>query len=54
MVKPELYAVAVRQLVALYQAGRLTKKVDDATLKALLARLAGPKRETRIRILDKG
>ncbi|NPA76638.1 MAG: DNA-binding protein [Candidatus Diapherotrites archaeon] len=54
MVKPELYAAAVQQLIALYQAGRLMKKLDDATLKAFLARLSGPKRETKIRILDKG
>jgi programmed cell death protein 5 len=54
MANPELYAAAVRYLVALYQSGRLTRKVDDATLKTLLAKLSGPKRETKIRILDKG
>jgi len=54
MVNEQLYALAVQQLLALYQSGRLTKKIDDATLKAFLARLSGPKRETKIRILDKG
>jgi programmed cell death protein 5 len=54
MANPELYARAVQYLITLYQSGRLTKKVNDATLKAFLARLAGPKRETRRKILDKG
>ena len=54
MVNEKLYATAVQQLLALYQSGRLTKKIDDTTLKTFLARLSGPKRETKIRILDKG
>jgi len=48
---PELYAKAVQYLLALYQAGRITKKITDAQLKALLLRLRGPKRETKIKIM---
>lgn len=51
---PELYAKAVQYLIALFQSGRLSGKVSDAQLKTLLMRLRQPRRETKIRVLDKG
>jgi len=54
LANPELYAQAVRYIVALYQAGRLPRKLKDEELKALLLRLRGPKREPKIRIAHKG
>lgn len=54
LASPELYAQAVRYVIALHQAGRLPKKLNDDEVKALLLRLRGPKRETKIRIAHKG
>lgn len=54
LASPELYAQAVRYILALYQAGRIQRKLGDDEVKSLLLRLRGPKRETKIRILDKG
>jgi programmed cell death protein 5 len=36
------------QLIALVQSGRITQQVDDATLKAILRRVAPQKREINI------
>lgn len=54
LANPELYAQAVKYILALYQAGRLPRKLKDEEVKALLLRLRGPKRETKIRIMHKG
>ncbi len=49
MAKPELVANVEAQLVALAQSGRLTTKIDDARLKALLLQLQPKKREMQIK-----
>ena len=49
MTKPELVASVEAQLIALAQSGRLTTKIDDAKLKALLLQLQPKKREMQIR-----
>jgi programmed cell death protein 5 len=49
MTKPELVANVEAQLVALAQSGRLTTKIDDAKLKALLLQLQPKKREMQIK-----
>ncbi len=49
MTKPELVANVEAQLVALAQSGRLTAKIDDAKLKALLLQLQPKKHEMQIR-----
>jgi len=54
LANPDLYAQAVRYVLALYQAGRLPRKLTDAELKALLLKLRPPRRETKIKIMDKG
>ncbi|MGQ0534747.1 MAG: DNA-binding protein [Methanobacteriota archaeon] len=48
MARPEVVDAVERQLIALAQSGRVRGQIDDPTLKALLARLVPPKRETRI------
>lgn len=53
MANPALYARAVQTILYLYQTGRLTKKLTDEQLKAILSKLREKKRETRIRILEK-
>ena len=54
LANPELYAQAVRYVVALYQSGRVRQKLKDDEVKALLLRIRGPKRETKIRIAHGG
>ncbi len=49
MTKPELVESVEAQLVALAQSGRLTTKIDDAKLKALLLQLQPKKREMQIK-----
>ncbi|KCZ72484.1 DNA-binding protein [Candidatus Methanoperedens nitroreducens] len=49
MTKPDLVASVEAQLVALAQSGRLTTKIDDAKLKALLLQLQPKKREMQIK-----
>lgn len=49
MTKPELVDSVEAQLVALAQSGRLTTKIDDAKLKALLLQLQPRKREMQIK-----
>ncbi len=49
MTKPDLVASVEAQLVALAQSGRLTTKIDDAKLKALLIQLQPKKREMQIK-----
>ncbi|HLB70461.1 MAG: DNA-binding protein [Candidatus Methanoperedens sp.] len=49
MTKPELVANVEAQLVGLAQSGRLTTKIDDAKLKALLLQLQPKKKEMQIR-----
>ncbi len=49
MTKPELVASVEAQLVSLAQSGRLTTKIDDAKLKALLLQLQPRKRDMQIR-----
>ncbi len=54
LANPELYAQAVRYVLALYQSGRLHRKIKDSELKALLLKLRPPRRESKIKIMDKG
>ena len=49
MTKPELVANVEAQLVSLAQSGRLTSKIDDAKLKALLLQLQPKKHEMQIK-----
>ncbi len=49
MTKPELVSNVEMQLVSLAQSGRLTTKMDDAKLKALLLQLQPKKREMQIK-----
>lgn len=49
MTKPELVASVEAQLVALAQSGRLTTKIDDARLKALLLQIQPKKKEMQIK-----
>jgi programmed cell death protein 5 len=49
MTKPELVANVEAQLISLAQSGRLTTKIDDAKLKALLLQLQPKKHEMQIR-----
>lgn len=52
LAKPELVEVVENQLLLLLQNGRLTKQIDDATLKQLLARIGSRKREIKIKRLN--
>ncbi len=54
LANPDLYAKAVQYVLALYQSGRLPRKLTDGELKALLTRLIPKRRETKIKIMDKG
>ncbi|VVB87436.1 DNA-binding protein [uncultured archaeon] len=49
MTKPELVASVEAQLVSLAQSGRLSTKIDDSKLKALLLQLQPKKREMQIK-----
>jgi len=51
MANPELYAKAVQSVLYIYQTRG--QKVDEQTLLALLKRLRGEKRQTKIKILRK-
>ncbi len=48
LAKPDVAAGVEQQLIALAAAGRLPRAVDDATLRALLERIAPERREIRI------
>ncbi|MDI6887482.1 MAG: DNA-binding protein [Candidatus Thermoplasmatota archaeon] len=52
LAKPELVEVVENQLLLLLRNGRLTKQIDDATLKQLLARIGSRKREIKIKRLN--
>ncbi len=51
MANPELYSRAVQSVLYMHQTKG--QKVDEATLLALLKRLRGEKRQTKIKILRK-
>ena len=48
MAYPDVVRLVEDQLMALVQSGRITQQVDDATLKAILRRVAPQKREINI------
>lgn len=48
LAKPEVAASVEQQLIALAASGRIQRQVDDATLRALLERIAPERREIRI------
>ncbi|MCD6461202.1 MAG: DNA-binding protein [Thermoplasmata archaeon] len=48
LTRPELVALVEDQIIALAQAGQLRRRVDDETLKGILSRLSGRKREIKI------
>ncbi|HXY12088.1 MAG TPA: DNA-binding protein [Thermoplasmata archaeon] len=48
LAKPEIAGSVEQQLIALAASGRIQREIDDATLKALLERIAPDKREIRI------
>jgi programmed cell death protein 5 len=48
LAKPEVANAVEQQLIALAASGRLPRAVDDATLRALLERIAPDRREIRI------
>jgi programmed cell death protein 5 len=48
LAKPDVAAAVEQQLIALAASGRLPRAVDDATLRALLERIAPDRREIRI------
>lgn len=45
---PELYQKVAQLIVMLYQQGKLQNKLDESTLKALLGKLLGSRRESKI------
>jgi DNA-binding TFAR19-related protein (PDSD5 family) len=45
---PELYYKVAQLLIMLQQEGKLKKKVDEPTLKALLSKIIGQRRESKI------
>lgn len=51
MANPELYSKAVQAVLYLYQTKG--QKIDENTLLAILKKLRGPKKESKIRILHK-
>ncbi len=53
LANPKLAEKVIATLVYLYQAGRLTRKVTDKELKAILLKLSQSKRDTNIKILRK-
>lgn len=48
LAKPEVAAAVEQQLISLAASGRLQRQVDDATLRALLERIAPDRREISI------
>ncbi len=48
LAKPDVAAAVEQQLIALAASGRLPRAVDDATLRALLERIAPERREIKI------
>ena len=48
MARPDVAAALEHQLLVLYQQGRVRSKIDDPTLRELLARVAPKSRDTTI------
>ena len=48
LAKPEVATAVEQQLIALAASGRIQRAVDDATLRALLERIAPERREIKI------
>ena len=48
MARPDIAASVENQLIALYQQGRIRQRIDDATLRELLARMTPKGREPTI------
>lgn len=48
LAKPDVAASVEQQLIALAASGRIQRAIDDATLRALLERIAPERREIRI------
>lgn len=48
LAKPEVAAAVEQQVIALAASGRLTRAIDDATLRALLERIMPERREIKI------
>ena len=48
MARPDIADALEAQLLALYQAGRIQRRIDDLTLRDLLARVTPKSRETTI------
>lgn len=49
LTKPDIAATVEQQIVALAQSGRLSQKITDAQLKAILSQIMPQKREFNIR-----
>src|SRR5687767_11624651 len=48
MARPDIAAGVENQLIMLYQQGRIRQRIDDATLRELLARMTPKSRESTI------
>ncbi len=48
LAKPDVAAAVEQQLIALAASGRIQRQIDDATLRALLERIAPERREINI------
>ncbi|HYA69938.1 MAG TPA: DNA-binding protein [Thermoplasmata archaeon] len=48
LAKPEVASAVEQQLIALAASGRIQRAIDDATLRALLERIAPERREIKI------
>lgn len=48
MARPEIAESLENQLIALYQSGRVRSRIDDTTLRQLLARVTPKQRDTTI------
>ena len=48
LAKPDVASAVEQQLIALAASGRIQRAIDDATLRALLERIAPEKREIKI------
>lgn len=51
LTRPELVELVENQLLLLLQSGKLTRQIDDETLKQILARVGARKREIKIKRL---